>query len=130
MAKDVFARTGNGWVSQALPVWVAVADVSRRRDEVTVALPFKVRPVAFGKLSNWCERVTGASVQVKAWLALVMLSVAETVTLKVPVAVGVPVIAPVAALIESPAGRPVAENASVAPAGAWLVRLSDTASPV
>jgi hypothetical protein len=64
------------------------------------------------------------------WLALVIPSVAETVTLKVPVAVGVPVIAPVAPLSESPAGRPVAENASVAPAGAWLVRGSDTASPV
>ena len=40
---------------------------------------------------------------------------AVTVTDEVPAAVGVPLMAPVAVLIDSPAGRPVADQVRVAP---------------
>ena len=42
-------------------------------------------------------------------------SVAVTVTEEVPAVVGVPVMAPVDGSIESPAGRPVADQVRVAP---------------
>jgi hypothetical protein len=44
-----------------------------------------------------------------------VVSLAETVTLLVPAVVGVPEISPVEELIDSPAGRPVAEYVSVCP---------------
>jgi hypothetical protein len=54
--------------------------------------------------------VGGVTVQVKEALPDAPVpSVAVTVTLEFPVAVGVPEISPVEELIDSPAGRPVAE---------------------
>ena len=53
------------------------------------------------------------------------LSVAVTVTVKVPVVVGVPEIVPVEALIDSPAGRPVADHVyGGVPPEALLARLT------
>src|SRR5262245_15002186 len=70
---------------------------------------------------------TGAALTVHVQEVLPILtgtaeSVAVTVTLNVPAVVGVPEMVPVDALIDNPAGRPVAVNAygAVPPVAAWL----------
>jgi hypothetical protein len=52
------------------------------------------------------------------------LSATKTVTLKVPVLVGVPVMMPVLWFSVRPNGRPVCENRSVSPSGSLADRLN------
>src|SRR5579875_1538006 len=75
--------------------------------------------------------VAGSTVQMKLWLAVAPLpSVAVTVTVLVPAVLGVPVIAPVEALIDRPAGRLAAEYLSVWPLVASLALTgTETAVP-
>src|SRR6266568_4598881 len=69
--------------------------------------------------------VDGSTVHTKDWLAVAPLpSVAVTVTVLVPAAVGAPVIAPVLALSEKPVGRPLAEAPATCSCGPGLVSVT------
>ena len=76
------------------------------------------------------QRLTGwRTCQVNEALASSRPSLARTVTVLVPAAVGLPVISPLVALMASPAGRPVALKVSALPSGSVAMMANDTGSP-
>jgi hypothetical protein len=61
------------------------------------------------KFMMWLKPAMGAITIVNVAVLVPFAFVAESVTVKVPAAEGVPVIAPVAVFIDRPGGRPLAE---------------------
>ncbi len=88
-------------------------------------------PVSAGGLLTEVNSVdTGTTVQTSAWLlAAPWLSVACTVTLKLPKVVGRPLTSPDAGWIDRPGGRPVAVKATASPSVSLAVKASDKVRP-
>ena len=87
---------------------------------VTLASNVTVEPATAGGGGGGVFRTKGgpaAMLQVKLSLSLLTPSLAVTMTLKVPETVGVPPIAPVDGLIDTPDGKPLALKISVSPLG-------------
>src|SRR5262245_56399876 len=99
---------------------------------VTLAVNVTEDPATAGAGGGGVSRTNGAPCaidQVKLRVSVLTPSVADTTTLNVPDADGVPVIAPVWALTKMPGGSPVPPYVSVSPFGSVAASCSDTAVP-
>src|SRR6185503_1541462 len=99
---------------------------------VTLAVNVTEEPATAGGGGGGVSSTKGdpcAIVQVKLRVSVLTPSVAETTTLYVPAADGVPVIAPVCAFTKTPGGSPVPPYVSASPFGSVAESCSETATP-
>ena len=94
-----------------------MAGVRRSTGATTLAAPLSVRPLVPVKEVNCQVLLSGETVHVKARDCVKVPPVTETLTLKRPVVVGMPLMRPLVPLIARPGGSPAALYVRGRPAG-------------